>query len=255
MSAYGENLFEVYAPDASPWSAWVKPVLFAQMKQPSTRGDGSELSEPDVSWAPLAGKGSVLVVDLEGAASVAAGIALARRGYRPVPLFNGVHDSNALIDVEPIVRALEAGAGALHEMALASDAPPAFLLDARRRRGSPSGPGRFDNRWIVFPQDFPSGTLLLSHRLRDAVVWTGADARPEDDLVHVLRRWQDAGLKIRHQRSGSAGPAELAVPRPSRFRSASYRVLALLGLGRAAVGGFGTRIPVPPEGGRSGFYG
>jgi hypothetical protein len=173
----------------------------------------------------------------------------------PVAALVGVHDSNAVIDVEPIVHALEAGAGVLQGLALPSDAPPAFLLDARRRQGAPAAPGRFDNRWVVFPQDFPSGTLLRSHGIHEAIVGTEADGRPEGDLLHVLRRWQDAGLRIRHHRLGTDVPTELHVPRPSHFRATWYRTLALFGLGRAAVGGFGTRIPVPSEGGRSGFYG
>ena len=44
----------------------------------------------------------------------------------------------------------------------ATHAPPAFLLDSDRMKAPAPDPGRFDNRWLVFPQDFPSAAFLRS---------------------------------------------------------------------------------------------
>ena len=86
------------------------------------------------------------------------------------------------------------------------EAPPAFLLDSRRfPRGKAASPGQFDNRWMVFPQDFPSGKLLLSRGLRRAVVVREGPLM--DDLAHVLRRWQEAGVRIEEKVATEPGGA------------------------------------------------
>ena len=52
---------------------------------------------------------STIVVDLPGAEAVYAGLALAARGFRPIPLFNGTSGPSEVIDVLPISRALAGG--------------------------------------------------------------------------------------------------------------------------------------------------
>ena len=65
----------------------------------------------------------------------------------------------------------------------------------------------------------------------------------------------DANRLVPGVRILSASPAdrgriqELAVPRPSRFRRAWYRVIAAAGLRRNNAGGFGGAIPTPSSGG------
>jgi hypothetical protein len=254
MSTHGEVLYDLYAPAEGVWSPWVKPVLFAGMGGPAQEGP-RDAPLPEVTWAPAARGDAVVVADLEGSAAVDGGLALARLGFRPIPLFNGAPGGMPLVEVGPITAALDRGASTLRELALAPDARPVFLLDALRRApGKSLSPGHFDNRWMIFPQDFPSATLLLAQGVRRAFVWTPAGRTPADDLVHVLRRWQEAGIALFHHTAALAAPVTYTAPRPNAFRSVFYRALALLGIGRAAVGGFGSRIPVPAEP-RSGFYG
>ena len=84
-----EEIFEVWAPTDSRWSRWAKAVLFAHMNGPVVEGTMTENSL-DVSWAPRVHENTVVVLDLPGTEGVATSLALAAKGYRPVPLYNAV---------------------------------------------------------------------------------------------------------------------------------------------------------------------
>lgn len=253
----GPELFDLWAPPDAVWSRWAKPVLFAGWPPPLFHSRGAEPGAPAPAEAAAAvpdilpDPSLAVVVDLPGAGAVEAGLALARRGYRPVPSFNGGDHPGALVDVEPILRALASGAEILREIGLSPEAPPAFLLDSRRQ--SPDGapePGRYDNRWLVFPQDFPSASFLLSRRIRRVLLIQEAGrTRPADDLAHGLRRWQEAGIEMLLLHPGEGSPAAFQVAKPPRFRNLFYRALATLGLRRNSAGGFGAVIPLSSSGG------
>ena len=87
------------------------------------------------NWASYPDGETALIVDLPGESGVLEGLALAKMGYRPVPLYNGVYGPNRssmVIDVAPIANALFLGADDLVSMSIRADAPPVFLLDANR---------------------------------------------------------------------------------------------------------------------------
>lgn len=244
MTMRGERCFEVWAPDASPWSAWAKPVLFSQLD-----GLGVQ-ARPTREWVgslPRHRDEIALVVELEGRDAVEAGLELARRGWRPVPLFNATMAPRALVDMVSVMEALLGGAPVLEGIDVRLDAPPAFLLDSRRMLGHPR-PGAYDNRSIVLPQDFPSATMLVARGIR-SVVWVRRGVgKPAEDLRHVLLRWQQAGLGLRHE-AVDGGDGDLIVDPPTRFRKAWYALIALLGLRRSNVGGFGAIVPEATSGG------
>jgi hypothetical protein len=248
-----EECFAAWAPEDVIWSEWAKPVAFMQ---PAGMTSAEPISDAQLPTIPgPASSSSAIVVDLPGAEAVYAGLALLDRGFRPVPLFNGTSGPSAVIDVSIVATALAAGVERLKRRSPAPLAPPAFLLDARRYDPSVTvRPGAYDNRWIVLPQDFPSGALLASRGIQSATVVQrdGLSIRP--DLAHVLRRWQEAGLSVRVIDLASGQTAEdVTVPKPSRFRSVWYAAAALLGLRRSNVGGFGSTIPEHTT--RTGFYG
>jgi hypothetical protein len=256
----GPELFDLWAPPDAVWSRWAKPVLFAaQPQHVPLPAAGRRAPAPVEEPAPPApdfplDRSLAVVVDLPGARSVQAGLALARRGYRPVPLFNGGDHPAAVVRVQPIVRELADGAGSLGGFLSSPDAPPAFLLDANRRPPGGAGPGRYDNRWLVFPQDFPSANFLRSRQIfRALLIQDAASSKPADDLAHVLRRWQEAGIDMLLLHPGESSPVALQVEKPSRFRNLSYRALAILGLRRNSAGGFGTVIPIASAGAGGGF--
>jgi hypothetical protein len=245
-----EEVFERWAPPQSIWSPWVKPVLFAQRGAASADPGGApEWSQVDTSRIPRSPH-RALVIDLPGREAALFGLALAGEGYRPVPLFNTCCGPNALVPAEVIPPLLVRGASYLAELDMPDDAPPAFLLDAGRMKGTASpSPGRFDNRWLVFPQDFPSATFLRAHRIESMLLVQTRGDLPQDDLAHVLRRYQEAGLPIEVLNPASDAPRRaIRVQRPSLFRALAYRLFATIGLRRNSAGGFGAVIPHPSSG-------
>jgi hypothetical protein len=240
-SANNEAVFAAWAPEGATWSPWVRPVLFTQLEGLGLRPEPTDLTGLDAMRVPDA-RECALIVDLPGSESVLLGLAVASRGFRPIPLFNSTSGPAPLVDVRPIAQQLYSGAWLLGEMRIPEDAPPAFLIDADRMRGDPT-PGRFDNRSVVLPQDFPSGTLLRSKGIHEALlIQRGTIVR--EDLAHVLARWQEAGVRLRMlDVLGGGDPEDLRVGPPRLFRRAWYGVVALLGLRRNNVGGFGGLIP------------
>jgi hypothetical protein len=245
-----EAIFESWIPPGGVWSPWARPILFAQMPEAEgTRSGGEPWRGLDVSRVPEGGDKVVVVVDLPGEESVWTGLALAGRGYRPVPLYNACTGPHEVIDQGPIIQALRAGAGYLAGLQLA-DAAPAFLLDARRM--SPARevrPGDFDNRWQVFAEDFTSAAFLTRRGFQRAVLLVRGRREPAEDLAHVLHRWQDAGMSIEIlDLTAGAAPVPINVARPRWYRAAWQRALAILGLRRGYRGGFGAVVPTPRHG-------
>ena len=105
-----QELYEAWAPARSPWSVWVKPVLFAHYGRvflPPAPPPGAEWS-----WEPPGSNRTALVIDLPGVESVGMGLRAARAGFRPVPVFNACPaptGSPEVVEVKPILAALEAG--------------------------------------------------------------------------------------------------------------------------------------------------
>lgn len=246
-----EACFDAWAPDGSYWSSWAKPVAFLPRWDAWPGVTGPEAPAPEVPTAVTFSTNTAIIVDLPGAEAVAMGVALASHGFRPVPLFNGTSGRNEVIDVYPIVRALAAWAPTMRTRRLPPQAPPAFLLDSRRREpATPPEPGDYDNRWIVLPQDLPSGALLASRGILFATVIRRGGLTIQTDLAHVLRRWQEHGVRTRVIDVGTNGTTDyLDIPKPSLFRMAWYVAIAVLGLRRSNVGGFGSTIPERGGGG------
>jgi hypothetical protein len=228
--------------------------MFAQMPNaPAPLVSAGPPDEPsiDASWAPPTAERVAIVVNLPGPDSVRMGLALAGRGYQPVPLYNCCAGPNSVVAVEAIQAALAAGAAEMAGRRADAQAAPAFLLDSERLAGARAPqPGTFDNRWLVFPQDFPSANYLASQGIAAALVVQKEAGQPAEDLRHVLLRWQEAGLPIRHLGVAAGGPPQaLTVERPSRFKWIWYRLAAGLGLKRNSAGGFGAVVPHVSSGG------
>ena len=255
-----EEAYQVWAPEQGPWSPWVKPILFSVERVWDDAGDREPDGVQEPPWVSAFDAATALVVDLPGALGVQLGLALGRRGWRPVPLYNALPggtpagpptSATALVDVASILSALRSATAPLERLALAADRPPAFLLDAQRRLGTGTAPqpGKYDNRSISLPTDFPSGLFLRSHGIRQVLLVQQSTTVPQVDLAHTLLAWQEAGLSILAKRLDTDDPAEpIRVARPSHFRVMWYRLLATLGLRRNPLGGFGGRIPVPSAG-------
>ncbi|HSA93854.1 MAG TPA: hypothetical protein VLE48_12650 [Terriglobales bacterium] len=247
-----EEIFAVWAPLDSVWSPWVSPVTFAQLDCGLMLGEPTPTPNLEVEWLANAAQREAIVLDLPGLESIGLAMALAGRGRRPVPVLNAAPQPElshtpypVAIDMGPIVKAICDYSPTLSNLRLPADAPPVFILDSERLQGQRElGKGAFDNRWIVFPQDFPSASFLLDHDVRQVLLVQPSSGTPKEDLAHVLLRWQQQGIRILSASLREwQRPSEIQVSMPSAFRRSWYRTLAMLGLRRSAVGGFGSFIP------------
>jgi hypothetical protein len=243
----GRELFERWAPSEAIWSQWVKPVLFAAAHTPAASDSsdwGDAVRQAHGHWTPPRAGDTALVLDLPGPLALAMALECAAHGYRPVPLFNSCPGPNAVVPNGTVRAGLEHGIDALVAARLHVEASPAFVLDSRRMSGTAT-PLRFDNRWHVFPQDFPSASVLLARSIRNVVVVQDGLVLPREDLAHVLLRWQNAGVAILALDLAATPqvPVPIRVARPHRFGSVLQRLLVTLGLRRNSAGGFGAVVP------------
>jgi len=243
--------FESWAPASSPWSPWAKPVLFAQGQGQVEVAPPGELDPQALVWIESLRERSALILDLPGVLSVNTGLQLARYKFRPVPLFNTTAGLMSVVNVDEIRTQLFSQAPTIGLLQLPCDASPVFLLDSCRRSGQhPALPGYFDNRWVVFPQDFPSGRFLREHGIEQVVIWQENAGQPAPDLAHVVRRWQEAGLTIWSKGLPPAEvPGPITVNKPAWYRNMLQRIFIAAGLHRNYAGGFGVLIPDPSAGG------
>ena len=242
------EIYRIWAPDDSIWANWAKPVLFMHMPY----NEDFVLLVPKTTFIETEDCHTMIIVDLPGEKGVEESIALARLGYRPVPLYNGVYCVDGvpmIVPVNNIVAALKLGAETLVKYSIRPDAPPVFMLDSNRMEGFGKQPGMFDNRWCVFPQDMPSASFLIDNKIDKIIVHSEFI---QNDLAHILRRYHEKGIKI-YQRKDNESPKEINVVKPSAFRSFSYRFKKIFGLVRNAAGGFGGTIPEPVETTGSGY--
>ena len=239
-----EEALAIWAPEDSPWSPWTKAVLFSFMPDPMPEMRPSHGTE----WKVPLLQDAALLVELAGANGVEVGISLARSGYRPIPLYNacpyGFDDMEAglpsVIDVVPIMRALERETTNLKSIALPYSAPPAFLLDANRKNAAFSPQlGWFDNRSIIRESDLPTADFLKRNGIRQVIV-IRSNPNLQTDLRAVLASWRDAGLAIAEQAPDLPwSPLAVNLPRPSILSLWWNKFLLRFGYRLNSSGSFG----------------
>jgi hypothetical protein len=201
----------MWAPSSCVWAPWVSPVPFTNLE---CRDFDSPAFTPrnKGEWLPnSADPGRGLVINLRGEYSLGLSIELARRGWRPVPIFNAspppveeksrqskqIQNEIAALNIAPIRRLLCELAPTLAALPLSDSAPPAFLIDSERSTGHfHREPGMFDNRWKLYPQDFPSGVVLLQNGVSRVTLVQEEVNSYSDDMRQVLLKWQSEGIEI-----------------------------------------------------------
>ncbi len=255
-----QELYNIWAPPYSVWSPWAKPVLFAHYPIPLP--ELIPKPPPDLSEIPRAlGEAGqerwVLVVDLPGPQSVFVGLALAEKGYRPVPLFNACpppahyppQSRQAVVDMDSILAALVLGAERLKTVSLPADAPPAFLVHSDRQTVfRPIHTGHSDNRSVVFVTDFPSANFLARQGIHRALLLLGSESSIHRDLAFVLHTWQKAGVMVSQKRLDQPGPPQPLTIGGSWFLfDLRQRLRVFFQLRRGKQGGFGNFVGYDPE--------
>jgi len=234
------EVFNAWTPATGPWSQWVKPALFASISIADIRLKNLP-DLPLINWTPSLEKKFAAIIDLESDRALLEGIKLVECNFQPVPLYNCCQSPAMIVNVEPIVKTLIAGASYMQDKSFKQDVLPAFLLDSNRLLNSHIiGPGRFDNRWCVVPQDFPSGSMLLARGIQGILVRTNEVC---NDLAHILKRYQKEGLEIKIANANSPDYKSFNMPNFFWFGDFWYRFMVMFKLRRNAAGGFGAIIP------------
>ncbi len=237
--------YRIWAPDDSPWSAWVKPVPFATLGELCERDESAGPSHPVDAMQIRPRPGQAVLVDLAGEESVALGMQLARAaGLRPVPIFASCTAEPPIylqmVDTMGIQRALIRGASELPSLVISRGAAPVFLVDgARSGFGRDLGQHRyFDNRSALFPSDFPSGRKLMENGVNSCVVIRDRSVPIGEDLRYALLPWKNAGIAVTVcSLSGDRG--EFSWPRTWVLARLWKRFRFAIALRRNLRGGYG----------------
>jgi len=193
-----KELYQTWAPATGQWTSFAKPALFVHADAFSTFGS-VRVAEIPADVSQLKNQETAIIVDLPGIESVQKGLGLAKVGFRPVPLYNGIHEAKigglgSVIDNGPIIDALSAGADVLKGISITSDAPPAFLLDRQRMKPGTYSSSWYDNRWSVDFEDFPAASYMRENGIRRVVLWT--NAQMSEDLKPILDSYNDVGIQV-----------------------------------------------------------
>lgn len=251
----GKLLYQIWAPEVSAWSKWVSPSFFAQIECGEHYASTSS-NVPSLGWPEsYMGSQSAVVVDLPGAESIRYGIALAKRRYRPIIINNASPGpsrrdmilgatSNSTYNLLALANEICATRSILQALNLPPNAPPAFILDSRRLKGDQAmRKVLFDNRWMVFPQDFPTASYLTERGIKKVMVVQEMLSRPQRDLADVLLHWQRSGIQIFLKEAlGNNLPSEIIISAPNQFTEFIQDLLTSVGLREESIGGFGSTV-------------
>jgi hypothetical protein len=198
-------------PAESPWSRYEKLTLLTYLGDDPTPVMLPEVTQlpvvqrAEVAAARLAAAGmppgTLWIVDLRGAASVAFGATLSRalpRRIAPVLTFNNWPAEDEVVPAEETLSALLALRPVL-PAAADVDATPVFLLDAFRlsRRDEEMPDDVTDNRYFLLGSDLPDAATLRAQGITRVVyVVEDRDAvsNEEDDLHDPTADFQNAGI-------------------------------------------------------------
>jgi hypothetical protein len=199
-------------PATNPWAPYQKSTLlsaldtsehFAELPDVLELGVVAEARRAAAAvGAAGPSRGTMWVVDLRGAASVAFGAMLSIKsleGIAPVLTFHNRPSSNELIPAEETLAAL---ATMRPRLPMDTEAgQPVFLLDAWRlayRYDQPDDEVT-DNRYMLTPSDLPNADVLLARgidRILYVVESLETATEEEDDLHEAFEAYQAAGVAI-----------------------------------------------------------
>lgn len=191
-----KDVYRIWAPEGAKWTDWARPVPFTGLKQCTKGYSQEELVIPKLHYLDESFEGAALIVDLPGMNSIKEGIALAKAGYRPVPVYNGTieqKNARATVNNQVIVSGLILGARHLAGIEIAPDALPAFLVDRNRLNRHKINVSVFDNSWDVYHQDLPSADYFIENGIHRIIV-IGESFSP--DLQKILYPFKKKQIEI-----------------------------------------------------------
>ena len=145
-----EEVYLAWAPPDSIWSPWAIPVPFAQIICAGLDATQEMESLNDLAGGLTRAPDLAVILDLPGDQAVRLSLALAARGFRPVPLIDGspgpqipsifpslnvarpTGPTGIAVDMRQTLRWLCIGGVQLRGLNISANASPVFLLDALR---------------------------------------------------------------------------------------------------------------------------
>lgn len=210
----GKQVYKIWAPQGKKWVEWVRPVPFVTIGEYSKNYNVSDRL-PVVDFKNTDFPNTAVIVDLPGEESVQMGIALAKIGYRPIPIYNGTmeqYGARATVDNQSVGIALVWGASKLVQIEIGDDAMPAFLLDSNRMNRYKMDTSLFDNSWDIYHQDIPTPEYFLNNGINRILV---IGERISKDLGKILYEFQRKKIEI-CLKKGYEEPKKVTVKRPLR---------------------------------------
>ncbi len=205
-----KEIYGIWAPVGKRWVDWVRPVPFLEINTEKKAYQLSDMYVPELSIIEEYDANTAYIVDRPGTESIKMGLALAKLGYRPIPIYNGTTEQSrarATTDNQSVDMGLLWGANLLKEMEFVDNAAPVFLTDTERLNRYKITESVFDNSWDVYSQDLPSGKYLLENGIQKVVILGNAVSR---DLRKIVYEYQKKGIVI-HWSNGYERPKKIVV--------------------------------------------
>ena len=209
----GREIYKIWAPEGAKWIDWVRPVPFVNITEQSEIYEVSEFIIPRINYIKKLSNDTAIIIDLPGNESIKEGIAIAKLGFRPIPIYNGTDEQKgaiATVNNKLVKIGLVKGALELKKIKLENDAPPAFLLDTNRMNRFKMDESVFDNSWDIYAQDMPSAEYFLENGINKVIV---RGESVQKDLKKILYKFQKKGIKILFT-DGYEEPKEIKIKKP-----------------------------------------
>lgn len=210
-----KEIFDIWAPFGVKWTDWAKPVPFINLNKNRLVRESIDYSIPEIEYVSEEFKDAAIILDLDSINSVKEGIALAKLGYRPVPVFNGTNPSGEAfsnVDSFVIEPMLIWGAQQLKNITIPENALPVFLLDSNRLNRYKENRGVFDNSWDLYHQDIPSFKYFQKKNINKIIV---RGDKFNVDLKRILHKFQKNNMEI-YFTNGYEFPKLFKVRKPLR---------------------------------------
>ena len=192
----GKDIFKIWAPAGAKWVDWVRPVPFVSIDNDLKIYDLGNFIIPKINYIEKVSLDTAVIVDLSGNEGIKEGLALAKLGFRPIPIYNGTNEQQgaiATVNNHNVEIGLIKGAVELNKMEIDKSAPPVFLLDSNRTNRFKRDVSIFDNSWDVYHQDMPSAEYFLKNHITKIIVRGQVIKR---DLKKILYGLQKSGIEI-----------------------------------------------------------
>ena len=192
----GKDIYKIWAKENSKWANWIRPVPFVGINENMKIYEISDFVIPKIKYITEFEKNTAIIIDLPGNDSIGEGLAIAKLGYIPIPIYNGTDEQPgaiATVDNNNIKLGLIKGSLELEKIKIENNALPVFLLDSNRVNRYKMDVSIFDNSWDIYPQDMPTAEYLLKNDISKIIVRAEKIQR---DLSKILYKFQKRVIKV-----------------------------------------------------------